>query len=536
MRNDNCHRAGPPVRAAEEQVAKIIGADAEFGNFLESPRAARTGQLASRMLVREVDGIARNYVNLAQDSCRKYLPCNGGSAYIDLNHAEFPIPEVTSARDFVAVWHATLLIARKAMMDAAEHLAADERLRVLINNSDGLGHSYGSHCNVLITRRAFDNIFHRKLHYQLFLAAYQASSIVMTGQGKVGAENGAPPVDYQISQRADFFETLSGLQTTYHRPLVNTRDEPLCGPFSGPDVTVPELARLHVIFYDSNLCHVACFVKIGVLQIITAMIEAQWVNASLILDDPVDAVVRWSHDPTLQQRARLANGRCLTAVEHQQLLHEDASRFVAEGGCKGIVPEAEVIIEKWGELLEQLAARDFAALAGSLDWVLKLASLQRAMANHPRLQWSSPELKLLDHLYSSLDPADGLYWLHQRAGVVEQMVTGGDIERFVHTPPTDTRAYTRAMLLRVAGADRINNIDWDRMTFRLAGVHGCATYRVLWMPDPRRLTKQETCHLFRPGATLEEIVDQLADLVSSSNSAADTCQGSNKEPMQAAPQ
>ena len=29
-------------------------------------------------------------------------------------------------------------------------------------------------------------------------------------------------------------ETLSGLQTTYHRPIVNTRDEPLCGPIGQP--------------------------------------------------------------------------------------------------------------------------------------------------------------------------------------------------------------------------------------------------------------------------------------------------------------
>ena len=475
-------------------------------------------------------------MNLVQDSHRKFFACNGGSAYIDLDHAEFPIAEVLSARDFVAIWHATLLIARRAMQDAAAQLPEDERLRVLVNNSDGLGHSYGSHCNVLITRRAFDNMFQRKLHYQLYLAAYQASSIVMTGQGKVGAENGAPPVPYQISQRADFFETLSGLQTTYHRPIVNTRDEPLCGPFSGPDATASDLARLHVIFYDSNLCHVACYLKIGVLQIMAAMIEAERINVNLILDDPVDAVVRWSHDPTLQTTARLADGRCLTAVEHQQLLLEDARRFVAEGGCEGIVPEAEAIIEKWGAVLEKLAARDFTALAGALDWVLKLACLKRAMASHPRLRWDSPELKLLDHLYSSLDSTDGLYWLHEQAGVVQRMVTGGEIERFVHEPPTDTRAWTRAMLLRVAGAERINNIDWDRITFRLAGTHGFATYRVLWMPDPRRMTKCETSHLFRPGASLEEIVTSLSNLRSTTDASEEPRDGECEHPIQAATQ
>ncbi len=400
------------------------------------------------------------------------------------------------------------------MLDANDLLDPGQRLRVLVNNSDGKSHSYGSHCNVLITRQAFDNIFQRKLQYLLFLAAYQASSIVFTGQGKVGSENGAPPIGYQISQRADFFETLSGLQTTYKRPIVNTRDEPLCGPLAGQDATAKDLARLHVIFYDSNLCHVACFLKVGVLQIVLAMIEAEQINVRLILDDPVEAVLRWSHDPTLQAQARLADGRHLTAVQLQQLFYDDACRFVAQGGCEGIVPGAEQIMEVWGGVLNKLAARDFHALVGSLDWILKLVGLERALAQHQHLNWDSPELKHLDHLYSSLDPTDGLYWIHEQAGVVERLVSRSHIERFVYEPPEETRAWTRSMLLRVAGAERINNIDWDRITFRLAGSHGLATYQVLWMQDPRRLNKRETEHLFRQNLSLEELVEQIRQLTS----------------------
>lgn len=502
------------VRECEQgarRVPKILGADVELGNFIEGAQAP-TGRAASRMMLRQIAGVARNYVHMAQDSFRKFLPCNGGCAYIDLDHVELPIAEVTSARDFVAVWHATLRIAREAMFEANELLGDGQRLHVLASNSDGLGHSYGSHCNVMITRHAFDNLFGRKLQYLLFLAAHQASSIVYTGQGKVGAENGAPDVDYQLSQRADFFETLNGLQTTFNRPIVNTRDEPLCGPFAGVDATAKDLARLHVIFYDSNLCHVACWLKVGVLQIVVAMIEAEEIDVRLILDDPVEAVVQWSHDPELKARVRLANGRRLTAVEHQQLLHEHAAQFVHRGGCDGIVPEAEQVVQLWGEVLAQLAARNFDQLVGSLDWLLKLVGLERALDNHPQLQWHSPEIKQLDHLYSSLDLADGLYWIHERAGVTRQLVSSSQIERFVYEPPEDTRAWTRAMLLRAAGADRVNNVDWDRITLRLAGTHGFAAYQTLWMQDPRRWTKAETEHLFRQCRSLGELVAGLRSL------------------------
>ena len=67
---------------------------------------------------------------------------------------------------------------------------------------------------------------------------------VFTGAGKVGSENGAEAVDFQISQRADFFEEEVGLETTLKRPIINTRDEPHADPALW--------RRLHVIVGDAN--------------------------------------------------------------------------------------------------------------------------------------------------------------------------------------------------------------------------------------------------------------------------------------------
>ena len=170
-------------------------------------------------------------------------------------------------------------------------------------------------------------------------------------------------------------------------------------------------------------------------------------------------------------------------------------------------------------MLDKLEAHDFRALIGSLDWILKLVGLERALSQRPQLEWNSPQIKHIDHLYSNLDPAEGLFWLHDRAGVVQHIVTSGDIERFLHEPPADTRAWTRAMLLRAAGNTAVNYVDWDRITFKLAGSHGFATYQTLWMPDPRRMTKRETEHLFRGDRALEDIVAALQDLAASQDHA-----------------
>ena len=478
---------------------KVIGTDTEMGNFIRGlERPGGTGPEAARALLRTIDGVPNRgrfapppayvlpYYDEAaashaswsgsvgydpQDWGRKFLATNGGCAYIDLHHLELASPEVRSAFDFVASWHAMLRIARGALDAANTQLPEGQRLQVLVNNSDGRSHSYGGHVNFLLARDTWEAIFSRRLHYLVFLASFQASSIVITGQGKVGSENGAPAVNYQIAQRADFFETLMGEQTTERRPIVNSRDEDLCG-------TLPNLARLHCIFFDSTLCHVATALKVGLMQIVLSMIEAGRVRLDLLLDDPVAAVRCWSHDPNLRAGAPLLSGNMVTAVELQQWFFDDAQRFVAAGGCTDIVPHAAAIIELWGDTLDKLAQGNLAALAPRLDWVLKRQLLERVLEQRPHLTWSSPAIKHLDHLYSSLDEAEGLYWTCDRNGLVERLVDDARVEHFVHNPPNDTRAWTRAKLLACVPAEAVESVDWDAVTVRLRGPGGAAVWRV----------------------------------------------------------
>jgi hypothetical protein len=508
---EHVHGRGNP-----NTLPKLCGADIELGNFiLGLERREGSGAEASRAVLREIvglpstDGSASRPAAAAydpQDWGRKHLPTNGGCVYIDLDHVEACIPEVISAYDHLAAWHAMLRIVRRALAAANAQRPSAQRIQVLVNNSDGRSNSYGSHLNFLVTRRAWDNLFNRRLHYQLFLAAFQACSIVLTGQGKVGVENGAPPCAYQIAQRADFFETLCALQTTCHRPLVNSRDEPLCG---GEDARHAGGARLHCIFFDNTLCHVASLLKVGLMQIILTMIEAEQVNPRFLLEDPVGAVQRWSHDPALRARAPMVAGSAVTAVELQHLFLDAATRFVAGGGCDGRVPQARQIVRLWEDTLLKLEAGDLPALTGRLDWVLKRHILQRAMQQRPHLTWASAEIKLLDHLYSSLDPADGLYWAYEAGGVIERLVSDERITHFEHNPPVDTRAWTRAMLLRLVGPDAVESVDWNSILLRVGQVGYQRIYRRLDLANPLGFTKAETDHILQGGRNLDVILDEL---------------------------
>ena len=518
------------------RVPVLCGADIELGNFVLGARTREgTGDKASRALLREIEGLPRASRSRPPAGCdcpmcrseasgaatrngkspkgggfnpqdwgRKYLASNGGCVYVDLDHLELCLPEVASAFDHVACWHAMLRLARGAMEAANAKMPQGRKLQVLVNNTDGRGNSYGSHLDFLVTRRTWDNIFRRRMHYMLYLASYQVSSIVFTGQGKVGGENGVGGVAFQLSQRADFFETLVGPQTTCQRPVVNSRDEPLCGRRGAR-----ELARLHVIFFDNTLCHVASLLKVGVMQIVLAMIEAGRVNVELILEDPVEAVGRWSRDPSLRETARLVSGREVTAVGLQQLFLAEAKTFVAEGGCEGLVPRAGELVALWEDTLMKLAAGDLASLAPRLDWVLKLSVLRQVLASRPDLGWDSPQLKHLDHVYSSLDREEGLYWAYERGGVVERVVAEEEVERFTREPPDETRAWARARLLRLAGPETVEEVNWDFIRFKLAGDSGRVRTRTLDMSNPLSLTRADVEGVFGGDGGLAEVLDAL---------------------------
>ena len=141
---------------------------------------------------------------------------------------------------------------------------------------------------------------------------------------------------------------------------MNSRDESLCGRSGYGSVERADeplrsegLARLHCIFYDNTLCQVSSLLKVGVMQIILAMIEAEAIALDLMLDDPLAAVLSWSHDVTLQARNSLVSGKSVTAVEHQLMFLEAAKKLAASSELD-LVPRAGEILALWEDTLCKL--------------------------------------------------------------------------------------------------------------------------------------------------------------------------------------
>ena len=214
-------------------------------------------------------------------------------------------------------------------------------------------------------------------------------------RARSGAENGAEAVDFQISQRADFFEEEVGLETTLKRPIVNTRDEPHADP--------QKYRRLHVIVGDANLCEVATFLKVGTTAIVLAMIEDGFIDKDLsIAARSVDAhgVAR----SVVPRDGRRRRPRSCTAVEVQWEFLRLARKYADETGlevCGGDEIGGQVL-DRWEQALTALE-RDPSELDGELDWVTKwnlLARLRRSRRAHV----GRPEAGLLASSTTTCDP------------------------------------------------------------------------------------------------------------------------------------
>jgi proteasome accessory factor A len=500
---------------------QIGGGDIELGNFITGVDSTHSGLAAARLVLGHVEGVGNQSASPypaesseadsskfnPQDWMRKWSTVNGSCTYIDLQHVEIALPEITSAREFLTYWHAMLLRTMRAREEANRHLPNGQRVELLATNSDGHGSSWGAHLNFCLPRRAYDQLLHEKMQNLLFLAGYQASSLIFTGQGKVGSENDRPPVSYQLSQRADFFCAVSGWQTTYRRPIVNLRDEGLLGrpsPAGRAARPADKWARLHCIFYDSTLCHVATYLKFGVMQIVLEMIADEPVDSGLLLENPLQAVLRWSHDVSLQHREPLLSGGSATALELQLRILERARRFVERGRCN--IADAPHLLDLWEDTLAKLKAADWEALAPRLDWVRKLMLIRHAMHRNARLDWRSTEIKMLDHLWASLSPRQGLFWAIDRAGGVERIVSEEQIAQAMLEPPS-TRAWARAALLRMAAPGEVKTVDWDSITFNVS-TDGSPATRTLELPDPH-FTRGQFERLTQGCGTLEEMLDAL---------------------------
>lgn len=411
---------------------------------------------------------------------------NGARYYLDHAHPEFSTPECTNARDIVRFEKAGERILEVSRSRAEPLLPAGQRILLYKNNSDRKGNSYACHENYLMDRNMpFTQIVEQ-------LTPFLVTRQIFCGAGKVGAENGTDPCTYQISQRADFFETEVGLDTMVKRPIINTRDE--------PHANRDRYRRLHVIVGDSNMSEYSIYLKMGVTALVLQMIEDQFITKDLTLRNPVKAIKDVSRDLSCKQAIELANGQRMLAVEIQREYLDQARRYAAERGAEA---QTQDILECWEYVLDRLAS-DPLSLRREVDWVAKWHLLTSYMDKRHE-DWDSSRVAMMDLQYHDLRPDRGLYFLLERQGSMARILSEADIVDAIENPPTDTRAYFRGMVLKKF-RDQVFGVNWDSLSFNL----GEGPIKRILMEEPLKGTKAHVQGLLERSKTAAELVANLS--------------------------
>jgi proteasome accessory factor PafA2 len=421
--------------------------------------------------------------NQQENIARNKTLVNGARYYVDHAHPEYSCPEVTNARDLVVHEKAGERIVELSRREANRVLPPGTQMLIYKNNSDRKGNSYGSHENYLMDRRtSFKQIVE---HLMPFFVSRQ----IYSGAGKVGSENRAHPCDYQLSQRADFFETEVALDTMVKRPIINTRDE--------PHADREKYRRLHVIVGDANMSEYTIYLRNGATALVLAMIEDGAIDRDLSLRDPVRAIKEVSHDPSCRREIELQSGRRMSAVQLQGEYVEMAQRYAAQLDESG-----RDVLRQWERVVDALA-RDPMELADRIDWVIKKSVIEGFM-QRKGLDWGASQVQMLDLQYHDLRLDKGLYYLLERQGRVERITTDAEIQRAIHHPPEDTRAYFRGGCLRRYGGE-VFGVNWDSISF---GIGDEPIKRVL-MAEPLKGSKQHVEDLFAASPTAADLVQNL---------------------------
>jgi Pup amidohydrolase len=390
---------------------------------------------------------------------------NASRYYVDHAHPEYSSPECFDARAAVVWDKAGERILEASILAAQTVLSEGEQIFIYKNNSDGKGNSYGCHENYLVERQVpFPQLVKH-------LTPFFVSRQVFTGAGKVGSENGAEPTDFQISQRADFFEVEVGLETTFKRPIINTRDEPHADP--------ERYRRLHVIVGDANMSEVSTYLKVGTTALLLKMIEDDFITDDLTLEEPVRAMRLVSQDPSCRATFTLTDGRSVSAVDLQWEFLRLAKKYAQDNETTAVDDD---VLERWELVLEDLE-RDPMSLGAELDWVAKLGLLE-AYRDRDGLDWDHSKLKMIDLQYHDVRLEKGLYYRLERSGKMNRIVDDDEVAFAVDHPPEDTRAYFRGECLR-RFSPKIVAASWDALIFDT----GDEPLRKVPTLDPMRGTK-----------------------------------------------
>ncbi len=400
---------------------------------------------------------------------------NGARLYLDVgSHPEYATAECDDFIELLAQDRAGERILEGLGIEAEERLAQEGihgDVYLFKNNTDSAGNSYGCHENYLIDRNTdFASLAETFIPFLI-------SRQILVGAGKVvQTPRGST---YAVSQRADhIWESISSA-TTRSRPIINTRDE----PHADADL----YRRLHVIVGDSNMSDTTNLLKVVSAHLVLSMIESGTLMRDLTLANPIRAIREISHDTTGTRTVKLANGRELSAIQMQTEYFQKVSEFVARRGI--VDPATQQGMELWERSIKAVGSGDLHLIDREIDWVIKLRLLERYMRKND-MTLENARIAQLDLAYHDIRRDRGLFYLLERGGAVDSILTPEQIDTAKDVAPQTTRAKLRGdFITRAQERRRDYTVDWVHLKLNDQG------QRTVLLKDPFQHTDERVDRL-----------------------------------------
>lgn len=414
---------------------RIYGLETEYGlTCVSHSTRAMSSEEAARVLFRPIT---------SEHHASNVFLTNGSRLYLDVGaHPEYATAECDDLLQLLVHDRAGEEVMADLARRGTQALRAggvDAELVMLKNNTDSHGNSYGCHENYLVGRVGDYAAFTEAL------LGFLVSRQLVCGAGRV-VRDADGTARYSVSQRAEHMLDAVSSATTRSRPMINTRDEPHGDP--------RRHRRMHVIVGDSNLAEASTLLKVGTTELVIRVLEEDPdAFAALALADPIAAIKAVSRDLRGGGLVELADGRTITGLELQE------AYFARCAELDEFPPTLDRVMGLWRDALDALAADRLDALAGHVDWVIKLRWLQRYLDRHS-LPLGSPAVAALDLRYHEIT-GGGIARLLEQRGAVARITDPADVARAVEVPPATTRAALRGRFVAAATEHgRDFEVDW----------------------------------------------------------------------------
>lgn len=352
--------------------------------------------------------------------------------------------------------------------------------------------SYGAHESYLVLRNDRTSPASLRVKWAPFLI----SRILFSGNGMVRQNPKSDRVEYLLSQRASFMAAVEGGATTSSRTIINTRDEPHCGPELNE-----KYRRIHLIIGDSLTIEPALYLQLATTAMVLDMIESGFYpdgsypgfeEASDL--KRLDALRVFNEDSSLRASAELG-GATYTAISLQEIYRDMAYRYFEQNGK---LSEVIDVFHLWNKMITLAKSpRPHEALRKWVEWAAKKFYMEKSMdrlgcgwdtssseivRRSERLHKRSGKVYQDSDLFNHLAAIDfqfhecsprGIARVLIAAGEVERMVSDAEIEIAVFKPCPGTRATARYLQLRWLkelaqrrGISLRMDMDWERTCAR----------------------------------------------------------------------